>query len=177
MGPTLFTAARRLLCIAPTLLALLLWIHPSDAMAQGGLDRRGRLGVGLSNQLKTDQPSLSLKLQQSQSFSLGALFSANTADDGGLGVGVKMHRNFFQEPHLVFYGALMAAYLSDKRGNSFVDVSGFQVDLTFGSEFHFQGLQSVGFHFDFGVSLNKLDDFTFETVGSQFLVMGVHFYL
>lgn len=159
-----------LVCIALTLLSF-------ESIANVGIDRRGRLGIGVSNQLKTDAPSFSFKLQQSRSFSLGGMVSVNTADDGGFGGGLKLHRHFFEEPHLVFYGSLLAAYLSDKRGTGVATQSGFQADLTLGTEFHFQGLQSVGFHADFGLSFTKLDDFVIETVGSQFLVMGMHFYL
>jgi hypothetical protein len=148
-----------------------------ESIANIGVDRRGRLGLGVSNQLKTDAPSFSFKLQQSRSFSLGGLVSVNTAKDGGFGGGLKLHRHFFEEPHLVFYGSLLVAYLSDKRGSGVETQSGFQADLTLGTEFHFQGLQSIGFHVDFGASFTKLDDFVIETVGSQFLIMGMHFYL
>lgn len=167
---------RRLSSFSLLLLSLVLLHLPSQAEARG-IDRRGRLGVGISNQLKTEAPSISFKLQQSRSFSIGGLVSADTGDNGAFGAGLKLHRHFFEEPHLIFYGAIMGAYLNDKRGSSLLNVSGFQVDLTLGTEFHFQGLQSLGFHFDFGVSMNKLDDFIVETVGSQFLIMGIHFYL
>jgi hypothetical protein len=158
-------------------LGLALALLSFESMANMGVDRRGRLGIGLSNQLQTDAPSFSFKLQQSRSFSLGGLASVNTASDGGFGGGLKLHRHFFEEPHLVFYGALLAAYINDKRGSGVESQSGFQADLTLGTEFHFQGLQSVGFHIDFGLTFSKLDDFTIRTVGSQFLVMGMHFYL
>lgn len=156
---------------------LLIALLPLPAQGQA-IDRRGRLGIGASNQLKTDRPSVSFKLQQSRSTSLAGLVSVNTDDQGGFGAGLKIHRHFFEEPHLNFYGALLGAYLSDKRGSSLESVTGFQVDLTLGSEFHFQGLKSLGFHVDFGVSMSKLDDFVIQTTGeNQFFVMGVHFYL
>jgi len=65
--------------------------------------------------------------------------------------------------------------ISEKRNNS--SESGFQVDVTLGSEFSFRGLESLGFSLEFGVSLNKLSDFVVETVGNNYLVSAVHFYL
>lgn len=156
--------------------AALLFLALCTPTAQA-VDRRGRLGVGLSNQLQLqDLPAISFRLQTASSTSIGALFGANTADDGGLGAGFKIQKHFFEEPQLNFYGSLLAAYLSQKNLNS-SDDSGFQFDFTMGSEFHFRGLESLGLHFEFGVSLRKLDDFVIQTVGQQFIVMGIHFYL
>lgn len=141
------------------------------------VDRRGRLGVGLSNQLLLDEiPSISFKLQTARTTSLSLLFAFDSAEEGGLGSGLKISQNFFEEPQLVFYGAFLGAYLNDKRLGG-QDQSGFQFDLTLGSEFSFTGLKSLGFHFELGVSLNKIDDFRVQTVGGQLLVMGIHFYL
>lgn len=141
------------------------------------VDRRGRLGVGLSNQLQLqDLPAISLRLQTASSTSIGALFGANTKDDGGLGAGFKIQKHFFEEPQLNFYGSFLGAYLNQKNPQT-SDDSGFQFDFTLGSEFHFRGLESLGLHFEFGVSLTKLDDFVIQTVGQQFIVMGIHFYL
>ena len=141
----------------------------------GAMDRTGRLGAGLSNQLIGDLPAMSFKLQKSRAFSLGGLFGLDTADDGGMGAGLKIYRNFFDEPQINFYGSLLGAYISDKRPSG--DENGFQFDLTLGSEFSFTGLQSLGLAFEFGLSLNKLEDFRVQTVGDGFLVMMAHFYL
>lgn len=147
------------------------------APCANAVDRRGRLGVGLSNQLQLeDLPAISFRLQTANSTSIGALFGANTDDNGGLGAGFKIQKHFFEEPQLNFYGSFLGAYLSQKNQNS-SDDSGFQFDFTLGSEFHFQGLESLGLHFEFGLSLTKLDDFVIQTVGQQFIVMGIHFYL
>jgi hypothetical protein len=141
------------------------------------VDRRARLGLGVSNQLDLgDTPSISFKLQTARTTSIGILAGFDSSDDGALGAGFKLSQNFFEEPQLVFYGAFMGAYLNDKRVGA-PDESGFQMDFTLGSEFHLAGLKSLGFHFEFGVSLNKVDDFKIQTVGSQLLVMGIHFYL
>lgn len=145
----------------------------SDAFAT---DRRGRLGVGYSNQLKNDLPAISFKLHKSRAFSIGGLAGYSSSDNGGgYGAGLKVYRNIFDEPQLNFYTALMAAMLSEKNPGS--SESGFQIDTTLGTEFHFAGLSSLAFSIEFGLSFNKLNDFIIETVGNNFLVAGVHFYL
>ncbi|MEI8347416.1 MAG: hypothetical protein WCG27_08110 [Pseudomonadota bacterium] len=140
-------------------------------------DYRGRLGVGLSNQLMNDLPAISFKLQKSRAVSMGAVINAsNHATNGGYGAGLKLYRNIFDEPQLTFYGALLGAYI-DRKTTDKKDKTGFQFDLTMGSEFCFSGLQSLGFSFEFGVSFNKMTDFVVETVGHNFITAAVHFYL
>lgn len=140
------------------------------------MERMARLGVGMTNQLKNDVTALSFKIQRSKSFAIGGIVGYDSNDaDGGHGFGLKLYRNFFEEPLLNFYGSFTGAIINKKSTNS--DQSGFQFDLTMGSEFSFNGLQSLGFSFEFGVSVNKLDDFVLQTTGSQFLVTAIHFYL
>ena len=155
------------------LVAVCLIFFSSGAQA---LEKTNRLGVGMTNQLKNDFPALSFKIQKTKSFAYGGMVGLSTADkNGGYGVGVKMYRNIFDEPQLNFYLSGMGAILSNKiDGTSY---SGFQFDLSLGSEFHFTGLNSLGFSFEFGVSANKKKDFVFETLGSHFIVAGIHFYL
>lgn len=153
------------------LLALLIPVLNAKAM-----DRRGRLGAGFTNQLKNGIPAISFKLQKSRSFAFGGLFGLNSdSASGGSAGGLKLYRNIFDEPQLNFYASSLIGFVSQKRTTG--DQSGFQVDLTMGSEFSFAGLSSLGFSMEFGVSLNKIDEFTIETVGDQFIVAGAHFYL
>ena len=140
------------------------------------IDRRGRLGVGMNDQLKVGLPALSFKLQKSKSFAIGGVIGYSTDDNGGgHGAGLKLYRVLFDEPQLNFYGSLLGAMI--KKNSPGNEQSGFQVDVTLGSEFSFTGLTSLGFSFEFGVSLNKLDDFVVETVGNHFVVSSIHFYL
>lgn len=140
------------------------------------VNRMGRLGVGVSNQLSNDLSSLSFKLQKSQSFAFGGVLGLSTDDNhGGHGFGVKAYKIFYDEPQLNFYGSVLGALISKKIGGE--SDSGFQIDFTFGSEFHFTGLYSLGLSFEFGISLNKMDEFVIETVGDHFVSAGIHFYL
>lgn len=159
--------------IGRTFLALCLLFFVSRVHA---LEKTNRMGVGMTNQLKNEFPALSFKMQQSKSFAYGGMLGLSSSDTkGGYGTGIKFYRNIFDEPQLNFYMAATAALLSNKiQGTSYY---GFQFDLSFGSEFHFTGLNSLGFSFEFGVSANKQKDFVFETLGNNFLVAGIHFYL
>lgn len=139
-------------------------------------DKINRLGLGVSNQLKNDFPAISFKMQKNRSFAFGGLFGLSTdTSNGGYGMGLKVYRNIFDEPQLNFYFAGMGALLSNKVNST--SYSGFQFDLSMGSEFHFTGLQSLGFSFEFGASAYKKKDFVFQTLGNNFIVSAVHFYL
>lgn len=139
-------------------------------------DKVNRLGIGMTNQLKNEFPAISFKMQKNRSFAFGGMLGLSTNEDkGGYGMGLKFYRNIFDEPQLNFYFAGMGALLSNKvSGTSY---SGFQFDLSLGSEFHFTGLNSIGFSFEFGASAYKKNKFVFETLGNSFIVSGVHFYL
>lgn len=154
--------------------SLFLFLASWDASA---LDRRGRLGIGMSNQLLSNVPALSLKLQKTRTFAMSGLFGFNSSkEDGGYGAGLKFFRILFEEPQLNFYTSLLGAAIKTKTPT--IDKVGFQFDLTMGSEFSFAGLESLGFSLEFGISANKkVDNFVVQTVGHQFVTAGVHFYL
>ena len=156
-----------------TVILLFLVIHTPESHA---LDKVSRLGVGMSNQLQNNIPAISIKMQKNRSFAIGALGGVSTdSEKGGYGVGLKAYRNIFDEPQLNFYLAAMGALLSSKVNST--SYSGFQFDLSLGSEFHFQGLSSLGFSFEFGASAFKKKEFVFQTLGNNFIVMAIHFYL
>lgn len=146
-----------------------------------GADLRGRLGVGATNQLANDIPALSFKIQQNKTYALGGLLGFKTDEDHTLyGAGVKFYRIIFDEPQLNFYFAGLLAtqnYIDETENKT---KSGYQVDGTMGTEFHFTGLESIGFSFEFGVTVRNADSkkgTSIETLGDQLLKAGVHFYL
>lgn len=146
---------------------------PSESPAY---DKTGRLGLGLSNQIHSEFPAISFKFQKNRSFALGGLVGASTdTNNGGYAVGAKFYRNIFDEPQLNFYFAGLGAMTSTKENQT--SYSGFQFDLSLGSEFHFTGLNSIGFSFEFGVSAFKKNEFVFQTLGNNFIASAVHFYL
>ncbi len=146
-----------------------------------GADLRGRMGVGATNQLANEIPAISLKIQQSKTFALGGVLGFRSDQDYTLyGAGVKFYRIIFDEPQLNFYMAGLIATQNFIDENKSKVKSGYQVDGTMGSEFHFQGLESIGFSFEFGISARNVDadrGSSIETLGDQFLKAAVHFYL
>jgi hypothetical protein len=144
-------------------------------------DLRGRMGVGASSQLANDIPAISVKIQQSKTFALGGLVGFKSDQDQTLyGAGVKFYRIIFDEPQINFYLAGLFATLNylDEVEDKVKD--GYQMDGTMGSEFHFQGLESIGFSFEFGLSVRNADaegETSIETLGDQFVKAAVHFYL
>lgn len=141
-----------------------------------GTDHLQRPGVGMSNQLINNMPAISIKLQKSKTFAFGALINLGTNDTrGGYGAGLKIYRIIFAEPNLSFYGSTLVALINRKTAAN--DDTGFQIDCTLGSEFHFSGLESIGFSFEFGISINKLGDFNIETTGQHIVSAGIHFYI
>lgn len=145
-----------------------------------GADLRGRMGVGLSNQLANGLPAISMKVQQSKTFALGGLLGfASDQDQTLYGAGIKLYRIIFDEPQLNFYLAGLLAtetYLDEEDKVE----SGYQIDGTMGTEFHFSGLESLGFSLEFGISARKADPdggTSLETLGDSFLKAAMHFYL
>lgn len=159
------------------ILLLCLFLVPTLSFAA---DLRGRMGLGFTNQLANDIPAISLKIQQSKTFAMGGLLGFKSDSDNTLyGAGVKLYRIIFDEPQLNFYLAGLLAtetYLDDEKKAQ----SGYQFDGTMGTEFHFSGLESLGFSFEFGLSVRKANaegGTSFETLGDHFLKAAVHFYL
>jgi hypothetical protein len=157
-------------------LILFLFLVPSITFAA---DLRGRMGLGMTNQLANDIPALSIKVQQSKTFALGAIVGFKSNQDHTLyGGGIKLYRIIFDEPQLNFYMAGLLASENYLTEDSKIE-SGYQVDGTFGTEFHFAGLESLGFSLEYGLSVRKTDEggSTFQTLGDQIIKAGVHFYL
>jgi hypothetical protein len=142
-------------------------------------DLRGRMGVGASNQLANGIPAISLKIQQNKRFALGGILGFRSDQDSTLyGAGAKFYRIIFDEPQLNFY--LAGLFATENYLDGTKVKTGFQLDGTLGTEFHLQGLESLGFSFEFGLSARDADGnggTSFETLGDQIIKAAIHFYL
>lgn len=143
-----------------------------------GMNLSGRLGIGMSNQVAVGIDALSFKLQRNRSVALGALFGVNSSSDASnYAVGLKGYRLIYDEPQLNFYSALSAIIFTFQDDSDDTE-SGYQAEAAFGTEFSFQGLESVGFSFEFGIGVIKEQGAaTVRTIGHNVLVSAVHFYL
>lgn len=144
------------------------------------LSLMGRLGVGMSDHLVTNMKTLSLKLQNSRVSAIGGSFGIDTSEAGSFyALGLKYYQLIYEEPQLNFYSAAGANIFTfqDETDEGSTE-SGYQLDGLFGTEFSFQGLESIGFSFEFGISLyNIYDDTHIATTGHNFLKSAIHFYL
>lgn len=158
-------------------LCILLFLVNSSAQAAAQI---GRLGIGFTNHLVTNQEMISLKIQRNRSTALGGHFGLDSnSDTTTYALGVKLYKLIYEEPQLNFYSSFAATMFSfpDEEDKSKAK-SGYQMDGNFGTEFHFQGLESVGFSFEFGLGLNSYNDkTTVKTNGTSMIKSAVHFYL
>ncbi len=138
----------------------------------------GRLGIGMSNQVANGMQAISMKLQRSRSSALGGIFGLDSSSDGvQYALGIKGYKYIYEEPQLNFYSALTANTFTYKNASD-VNEQGYQIDGTFGTEFTFQGLESIGFSFEFGVGFSKNQGEThLKTIGYNMIASAVHFYL
>lgn len=138
----------------------------------------GRLGIGMTNQVVTGIDALSLKLQRNRSTAVSGIFGLDSSNEASnYALGVKIYRLIYDEPQLNFYSALGVigfTYLDTEEKTE----SGYQLDGTFGAEFSLQGLESIGFSFEFGLGMNRYENkSTVKTVGHHMFMSAVHFYL
>jgi hypothetical protein len=154
------------------LISLILTISVGQAKNQ-----QGRLGVGINDTLANNTTAISFKLQRSDNFSIGALAGLKySTSSSGYGFGLKFYRLIFDEPNATFY-MMGAALLLNSELLDFSSL-GFQIDGGLGTEIYLSGLESVGFSFEFGLSIYQYGtDFTFTTMGNSILKAGIHFYL
>ena len=155
-------------------LALTMFLIPSANAAS----LMGRLGIGMSEYLPSGMQTLSLKLQRNRSVALGGMFGLDSSNSGAnYALGVKMYRLIYEEPQLNFFSAVSGTYYTYQDSTN-TTAAGYLVDGTFGSEFSFQGLESIGFSFEFGIGMYTYDNEThIATTGYNMIKSAVHFYL
>ncbi len=139
----------------------------------------GRLGVGYTQHLDNGSPSLSLKLQRNRSTAIGGVFGLDSSSEGTFyTLGGKVYRYIYEEPQLNFYSALGFHLFTYQNTETEETEQGHQVNGLFGTEFSFQGLESIGFSFEFGMGLSKFQGKThIKTLGHGLLLSAVHFYI
>ncbi len=137
----------------------------------------GRLGLGTTNQVVTGIDALSIKLQRNRSVAISGIFGLNNSSDtSNYALGAKIYRLIYDEPQLNFYSALSAITFTYQNDGD--RLSGYQVDAGLGTEFSMQGLESIGFSFEFGMGMNKYNGGSnIQTYGHHIMSSAVHFYL
>ncbi len=159
------------------ILILIAFIAMRITTSQADVNVLGRMGLGFTNQLANDMGAISFKVQRSRAVAMGVVLGFKAEDsETTFGAGVKLYRNIYEEPNLRFYMAGLLAAVSEVINNN--KESGMQIDGTMGTEFHFNSIESVGFSFEVGVSVNTLGTgTTISTLGDKFAILSAHFYL
>lgn len=150
----------------------------SFSLSSYAMPLAGRLGVGMTNQVITGIDAISIKLQRNRSIAVGAIIGVDSNnEESNYAIGAKVYKLIYDEPQLSFYSALTGisfTYQDDDEKTK----NGYQVDGTFGSEFSFQGLESIGFSFEFGLGMHRYQDkSSMKTIGNHMFMSAVHFYL
>jgi hypothetical protein len=153
-----------------TILVLLL------SPAAQAVDLANRLGVGYTNQLSEDLPSITARYYPNANTGLSLAMGVDTQDSNSkFGLLAKLYRVVFTENNLNFYvgggaGLLSVEFAGENR-------SGFELLTFLGAEFFFTGLENLGFTFEAGVGVRSDSDGTrFRTVGDHPLRGGIIFY-
>ena len=155
------------------LTALILLLLSPNLFAK---DLTHRLGVGYSNSLDMDLPSIAVHYYPNQKTMLAAAIGVSTEDDNSkFGLLFKAFRNIFEEENLNFQMGGSAALISNEvNGDS---DSGFELNALFGAEFFFTGLDSLAFRFEAGIGIVSINDgTTFRTIGDSPFDAGIIFY-
>lgn len=157
------------------ILILVIGLLSFQTYADGNM---GRLGVGMTNELANGVPAISFKVRKNKDFALGAIAGyRSNPDNRDYGFGGKVFSTIYDEANLNFYSALMLAF-STYRDENDDSESAIQFNGVLGSEFHFTGLESLGFSFEFGLSLYKdASGSNISTLGNSFLNAAIHFYI
>lgn len=142
-------------------------------------DLTSRLGVGIKNNNSIDLPAIAAVYYPNSEIGLTGSLGVDTQEDASaFAVNVGIRKILFTENNLNFYYGGQAGLVnvetptatgSDKE-------SGFELNVVFGAEFFFAGLDSLGFSFEGGVGLASLDETRFRTIGDHPLKAGLIFY-
>ena len=135
-----------------------------------------RLGVGYKNQFSIDMPAIAAQYYPSEKIGISGAIGLDTLEDQSrFGFMARLHRIIFQEDNLNFYMGTGLGFVSQEIGQ--VTTSGFELQGFIGTEYFFQGLDSLGFTFEAGVGVSSLqDNVRFKTFGHHPLLAGIIFY-
>ena len=138
-------------------------------------DLNSRLGVGYRNAFPFDMPAVSALYYPSADWGLvGALGVDTEYQNSKFGVQVGLRKVVFKETQMNFFMGSSLAMVS-REVNAQTD-SGFVLDALVGSEFFLQGLDSLGFSLESGISVSNISRVRFRTLADHLLRAGIVFY-
>lgn len=146
------------------LIFLAFWLSTNTAFA---VDLANRLGVGYSNQMSEDLPSITARYYPNAMMGMSVALGVDTEDKNSrFGALFKLYRIIFTEQNLNFYIGGSAGLLTVEVAGD--NQSGFELGGFLGAEFFFTGLENLGFTFEAGVGIRS------DSVGTRFRTTGDH---
>ncbi len=156
-------------------LSLLAFVALAPTSLVQAKDLANRLGVGIKNNNSVDLPAVAAVYYPNADIGITGSLGVDTQEDNSkFAANVGLRKILFREDHLNFYYGGQAGLLNvETAGNK---ESGFELNVVFGAEFFFSGLDSLGFSFEGGFGLSSLDETRFRTIGDHPLKAGLIFY-
>lgn len=143
-------------------------------------DLSTRLGVGIKNNNSVELPAIAAVYYPNADIGITGSLGVDTQEDSSkFAFNAGIRRILFKENNMNFYYGGQAGLLNMETDNGAGGTdkeSGFEMNVVFGAEFFFAGLDSLGFSFEGGVGLSSLDETRFRTVGDHPLKAGLIFY-
>lgn len=143
-------------------------------------DLSTRLGVGIKNNNSIDLPAIAAVYYPNADIGITGSLGVDTQEDSSkFAFNAGIRRILFKENNMNFYYGGQVGLLNQETDNGAGGTdkeSGFEMNVVFGAEFFFAGLDSLGFSFEGGVGLSSLDETRFRTVGDHPLKAGLIFY-
>jgi hypothetical protein len=171
-------AATHAVMMAAIKLAIaLLAICATPALAK---DLTNRLGVGYSDQMSINLPSITVRYYPDPDLGLSAALGVDTQENASkFGFLAKVYKVVFMEDNLNFFMGASAGVISQETGTEpdTKNESGFELAGIAGCEFFFTGLDSLGFTVETGVGISSISSSVrFRTIGDSPVRGGVVFY-
>jgi hypothetical protein len=158
-----------------SIFALLILAQPAFAK-----DLTNRMGVGYKSQFSTDIPGIAVQYYPTSDVGVSGTIAVDTEKDNSkFGFMGKIQKIIFKEDNLNFYMGAGAGLISVERasGAATTTDSGFELLALVGTEFFFQGLDSLGFSFETGAGITSISNgVRFRTFGDSPIRAGITFY-
>lgn len=138
-------------------------------------DLTHRLGVGLKDNTSISVPSLGAIYYFNQDLAFTSGIGVDTMKDNSkFQANIGLRRSVFKEENMIFFLAGQVGMITNEVAT--VKDTGFDMNATFGGEFFFTGLESLGFSFEAGIGVSSLKNVRFRTVANDPFKAGIVFY-
>jgi hypothetical protein len=166
--------ARGAVTLARVLVLACIGVGLGPAMAFSK-DLTNRLGVGFRNNNSVNLPALAAIYYPNADIGLTGSVGVDTLEDNSKSAAnFGLRKILFREDNLNFYFGGQAGLVNFESASK--KESGFELNVIFGAEFFFSGLDSLSLSFEAGAGLSSLKSTRFRTIGDDPFRAGIIFY-